>query len=192
MEWYPAAKYFTNALSSTNPTPGGGAAAAMAGTMGCALAIMAAGTTLKRKTTSIQNRQLLENSLKNLQTFKLQLESLIQEDANAYGAYLAAKKMEANDETRSVAIEESLWAAAQVPADTATTAVHCLQEIDKMKEAVAPVIQSDVLCARHLLKSAIACAIENIKANKAYITNKGHLLALEKQLVLLNSQENYG
>ena len=51
MEWYTAADKFIEALASSDPTPGGGAAAASAGAMGCALAMMAVGTTLKRKAT---------------------------------------------------------------------------------------------------------------------------------------------
>ena len=43
MEWFTAAQHFTKALASAEPTPGGGAAAAHAAAMGCALAMMAAG-----------------------------------------------------------------------------------------------------------------------------------------------------
>ena len=62
MEWFTAAERFTAALASSDPTPGGGAAAAHAGAMGCALALMAVQTTLKRKSTQTDARNRLEKS----------------------------------------------------------------------------------------------------------------------------------
>ena len=41
MEWDKTAAKFVEALASAEPTPGGGAAAAMSGAMGCALVMMA-------------------------------------------------------------------------------------------------------------------------------------------------------
>ena len=182
MQWYPSAKCFTEALASSEPTPGGGAAAAMAGAMGCALALMAIGTTLKRASTPQKDLSPLQNGLQRLQSLKAQLDTLIQQDSQAYASYLAARKLPQQDSRRASAIEEALWAAAKVPTDTAKTAVHCLQEIDMIKESIAPVIESDVLCAIHLLKACIRCAIENIQANVAYIHNPEQKKKLEKDI----------
>ena len=77
MDWNIGAHQFTDALASSNPTPGGGAAAAMAGAMGCALVMMAAGTTLKSKNTPNEYRPLLEKSLHELERLHTQLKDLI-------------------------------------------------------------------------------------------------------------------
>ena len=64
MEWFKAAEKFNDALASSDPTPGGGAAAAMAATMGCALSIMAVQTTLKRKSTPQASKDRLTPALR--------------------------------------------------------------------------------------------------------------------------------
>ena len=180
MEWYTAAERFTEALATSDATPGGGAAAAMASAMGCALALMAAKTTLKRKNTPAEIRTRLDPAVKRLGALKTELKTYIHKDSEAYSAYLTAAKLPKNDPHRAKALESALWFAASVPADCAKTAVHCLQEIDKIKEIIAPVILSDIYCAQHLLKSGIKCSVENIQANVAFIQNKDHIAKLEK------------
>lgn len=185
MQWDTAADHFIEALASSDPTPGGGAGAAMAGAMGCALALMAVQTTLKRKSTSAQAQTLLTEGAKRISSLKMELKNLMQKDAEAYAAYLTAKKLPLGDSHRTKVLQDALWFAATVPADTATTAVHCLREIDRIKADIAPVIQSDVSCAQHLLRAAIRCAVENIRANAIYITNEERKEFLEKQVTSL-------
>ena len=180
MEWYTAAERFTEALATSDATPGGGAAAAMAGAMGCALALMAAKTTLKRKNTPAEIRTRLDPAVKRLGALKTELKTYIHKDSEAYSAYLAAAKLPKEDPRRPQALEDALWFAASVPADCAKTSMHCLQEIDKIKENIAPVILSDIYCAQHLLKSSIKCSVENIQANLVFIQNKDHIAKLEK------------
>lgn len=185
MEWNTAADRFIEALASSDPTPGGGAGAAMAGAMGCALALMAIGTTLKQKSTQPDTKGLLTQSSKRLHSLNTELKTLIQKDADAYAAYLVAKKLPKEDAHRPQVLQDALWFAATVPADTATTAAHCLREIDKIKGIISPVIHSDVLCAEHLLKASIRCAVENIRANQLYLTNEERKETLEKQIISL-------
>lgn len=172
MEWFKAAEKFNQALASADPTPGGGAAAAMAATMGCSLALMAALTTVNRKATAPQTKTRLEVHIRKLGALKTQLNGFIQEDGAAYSAYLVAKKLPKEDADRPKAMEDALIYAARVPTDTATTAIQCLREIEAIKDDIAPVILSDIYCAQHLLKTAIRCSVENIRANLAFIQNK--------------------
>lgn len=182
MNWDIAAEHFLKELSSSNPTPGGGAAAAMTGAMGCALAMMAVGTTLKSKSTSKEIYPKLENSLQRLQTFQETFHSFMKQDAIAYEEYLAARRLPKEDPQRPQALENALWKAASVPADTATTAVHCLQEMDTIKDIIATVIQSDVRCAEYLLRAAVRCAIENINANMSLMKDERKKTDLRKQI----------
>lgn len=182
MEWSKAAEKFNQALASSDPTPGGGAAAAMAAAMGCALALMAAQTTIKRKSTTQEVKDRLSTRVRILGGLNVQLNHYIAEDGAAYTGYLTAKKLPKENPNRDVALQDALLYAAKVPADTAVTALRCLQELDSMQDDIAPVILSDVQCARHLLKSAVACCIENIRANLVFINNETVLEKLNKQI----------
>lgn len=182
MEWFTAAERFTTALASSDPTPGGGAAAAHAGAMGCALVMMALGTTIKRKNTPDEIKIQLDKSLKRLGSLKTQLSSYVRKDGEAYTAYLTAAKLPKENPSRAKAIEQALVFAASVPADAAVTAVQILKEIDAVKDDVAPIIMSDIFCARHLLQAAIRCAVENIRANIVLLKNEDQKNSFEKQI----------
>ena len=184
MEWYTAAERFTEALASSDPTPGGGAAAAQAGAMGCALAMMAIGTTLKRKTISPDVKNRLEQSLKRLGALKNELKSYVQKDGEAYASYLTARKLPKENPSREEAIQNALLFAARVPSDAATTAVRALKETDTIKDDIAEVILSDVFCARHLLQACVRCAVESIRANLPYITHPDRIAELEKAVTI--------
>ena len=172
MEWFKAAEKFNESLSSSEPTPGGGAAAAMSAAMGCSLALMAAQTTLNRKFTTDEIKKRLDPHVRKLWALKAQLNHYIQEDGIAYSGYVVAKKLPKENIDREKAMQDALIYAARVPADTATTAIQCLREIDLIKDDISPIILSDIYCAQHLLKTSVRCCIENIKANLAFIKNE--------------------
>ena len=188
MNWNSAAEQFVEALSSPDPTPGGGAAAAMTGAMGCALALMAIGTTLKRKTLDAAVKARLEKHAQRLASFKVELKGYIQKDAQAYEAYLTAKKLPKENPARAQALENSLYFAASVPCDTATAAHHALREIKTCADDIAPIIFSDVLCAQHLLRACMHCALENVRTNLTYIQNPSQQEGLKKQITRLEKE----
>ncbi|MBO7237995.1 MAG: cyclodeaminase/cyclohydrolase family protein [Elusimicrobiaceae bacterium] len=172
MEWFKAAEKFNEALASSDPTPGGGAAAAMVAAMGYSLALMAARTTCKKKATSQEVKDRLSVALHKLAALKVQLNHFIEEDGEAYSAFVAAKQLPKEDSIRPQAMQEALIHAARVPMDTATTAIECLHELEPIVSDIAPIILSDIYCAQHLLKTSIRCCVENIKANLAFIQDE--------------------
>ena len=186
MQWSSGAEQFVSALASADPTPGGGSAAAMAGAMGCALLLMAAQTTLKRKGTSAENQAKLQTSIKKLNSLHVELKAAIEKDALAYQAYITARKLPKEDPARTQALQDALWTAAKVPADTATVCQHVLKELAVMENWIDKIIISDVICARQLFRCAVNCCPDNIRTNAAYITQTDRLEKLQK---ILNSLE---
>ena len=189
MAWADAAEQFTNALASSDPTPGGGAAAATSGAMGCALALMAIRTTLKRKSTPADFLPALQQAEQQFSALYIILQKLARQDAQAYAAYIEACKLPKENPTRAQAMQAALWQAALVPADTAVACAHALQAVAEIQEKIAPVIMSDLLCARHLLQGATACCVENLRANATYITDPERTKQLTK---LVETYESNG
>ena len=184
MEWDKTAAKFVEALASAEPTPGGGAAAAMSGAMGCALVMMAMQTTVNRKSTPENVKAKLVQSLKKMGSLKEELKNFIRKDGEAYAAYLVAKKLPKDTPAREQAVQDALVTAAKVPADTATTAIQCLREADLIKADIAPVILSDVYCGQHLLKACVKCSVESIKANLEFIKNNDWVTKFEQHITL--------
>ena len=83
---------FVSSVASSSPTPGGGSVAAHVGALGAALAQMVAGLTAGRKKYASVDAEMRELSLK-ASGLVTTLSTLVQRDADAYGAVSAAYKM---------------------------------------------------------------------------------------------------
>ena len=102
---------FLDAISSAEPTPGGGSAAALAGATGAALLAMVAGMP-KTRTNAIVEREALDQAHTELLALQETLVQLIDRDASAYDLVVAAfRKPKATDEDkveRKAAIHQTL------------------------------------------------------------------------------------
>ncbi|WP_428897725.1 Formiminotetrahydrofolate cyclodeaminase [Parelusimicrobium proximum] len=174
--WQSGAEKYIDALSSSDPAPGGGSAAGIAGAIGASLASMAVSTTLKLKKTPPENKPFLTSLLSDLTLVISKLKSLSLEDAEAYQNYIDTKKASPDDKA---AADKALSAAAMVPVNTAGAVMSVLALLNGEAMAkISPIIISDAKCARHILASALMCCRENIDINLAFIKDETtlHLL----------------
>ena len=105
-------------FSSSDPTPGGGSAAALASAIGAALLTMVAGLP-KTRSGSDEDRQALAAAIGSLTETRHQLSEAIDADRVAYDRVVAAYKLaRSTDEEKSVrkaAIQRALRGAIDVP-----------------------------------------------------------------------------
>lgn len=113
---------FLDDLSSGNPTPGGGSAAAIMGAMGAALVSMVCNVTIGKKgyeEVEAEMRAILHDSEK----VRRRLTAMVPEDIAAFDSILAGYKMpKATDDekaARAAAIQAGLRRATEVPLDCA-------------------------------------------------------------------------
>ncbi|MEK7721496.1 MAG: glutamate formimidoyltransferase, partial [Elusimicrobiota bacterium] len=124
--WQAAANLFVDALATTNPTPGGGSAAAVSGAMGCALGAMAIGITLRGKKLDEGRKPALRSLLESLGGHKAALQSCVAEDAVSFDGFMEAMKIPKDDPERKVKMQAALKHAAEVPLKTARLASEAL------------------------------------------------------------------
>ena len=140
-------KDFLEKLASKNSTPGGGAAAAVAGAMGAALVEMVVNLT--------KNLELRTNNLRT------KLLKLADEDVVAFDAVMAAYKSK-----NKFKIKKALLKAIEVPEKTKKLA----NEVEKLAKIAAKKgnknALSDANTAIYLAQAAQKGAEENIKINK--------------------------
>lgn len=140
-------KDFLEKLASKNPTPGGGAAAAVAGAMAAALVEMVVNLT---KGLKLNTKNLREDLLK-----------LADEDCKAFDAVMTAYKSGSKSKIR-----EALQGAIEVPEETRQLA----KEVEKLARIAAKKGNknaiSDAKTAIYLAQAAQKGAEENIKTNK--------------------------
>jgi len=153
-------------LGGGSPTPGGGSAAALAGTLGAALVAMVARLTIGKKAYAAVEGRARE-ILAEAERLRTELRRLVDEDAAAYGGVSRAYKIPKDDPTRTRAVDDALLAAARTPAEIVKRArrVHQLAaEIGAIGNKNAT---SDARVAALLAGTAMDGALENIKVNVA-------------------------
>jgi glutamate formiminotransferase/formiminotetrahydrofolate cyclodeaminase len=151
-------------LAGGAPVPGGGSAAALAGTLAAALVAMVARLTIGRKAYASVERRAKE-ILAEADRLRAELRRLVDEDAAAYTRVSEAYKVPKDNAARAKTIDQALLGAAQVPLTVAsfTSTVRKLaQEMGQMGNKNA---RSDARVAEGLARAAMAGALENVRVN---------------------------
>ncbi len=159
---------FLDALGSSEPTPGGGTAAAIAGAMGASLLAMVAGLPRTRGNTD-EERAVLAGVQEALRPMRARFTALADSDAEAFNEVMAAYKLpKGTDEekaARSAAIQRGLQRATAVPLDTVRVAAAALAQATLVARLGNRSAASDVAVALGLLEAATLGATANVRIN---------------------------
>jgi formiminotetrahydrofolate cyclodeaminase len=155
-------------LASSDPTPGGGSAAALAGATAAALVAMVAAMP-RTRTGADEERRKLDAARALASVEGRRLRGFIDEDARAYDAVLAARRLPKDtDEQKAVrkaAMDQALGRAADVPLRTARACLIVLQEAVVAAEHGNPNARSDAVAAAALAWGGLVAALENVRIN---------------------------
>lgn len=128
---------FADEVSADSPAPGGGSVAALAGSLGAALAAMVANLTVGKKGYEADWKELDALALR-AQEVKARLLAVVDEDTNAFNDVLAAQKLPKGTEeektARAAAIQAGYRSATRVPLATAKA---CLEAARVSESAAA-------------------------------------------------------
>jgi formiminotetrahydrofolate cyclodeaminase len=159
---------FTDALASTDPTPGGGTASAVAGAMGVSLLMMVAGLQ-KTRGNNDQERAALAESRAALTGIRDRLLTLADTDTEAYNKVIAAFRLpKASDEdkaARKQAIQAGTRAATEAPLEIMRTVVEGIAHGKNVAQFGNSSAASDVRVAIELLEAAASGASANVEIN---------------------------
>ncbi len=159
-------------LASSDPVPGGGSAAALAGAMGAGLVAMVAELTAGRPEYAEHEAVIAELRARARASCDLLL-ALAEEDAVAYDAVVRARRMpkesEGEREARATALRGAMVEAARVPMRTAVAAGEVLE----LAERIAPIgnrnAVSDAGVAAQLAAAGLRGALLNVRINLPYL-----------------------
>jgi len=158
-------------LAGGAPTPGGGSAAALAGTLAAALVAMVARLTIGKKAYAGVDAQARE-ILAEAEQLRGELRRLVDEDAAAYAGVSQAYKTPKADPGRAQAIDDALLAAARPPADVVKHGRRLLALAQTIEHIGNKNAVSDARVAGMLARTAIDGATENVNANLAAVSDK--------------------
>ena len=155
-------------LSSREPIPGGGSAAALAGALGAALLSMVAALTVGR-TASAAGADAVAQLATSAGAVQADLLALVTQDADAYRTVVEARRLprvsDAERTRRSRRIQEATRGATVVPLRTAKRALATLELAEQLVPIGNAHAISDVGVAAHLAAAAVRGALLNVRIN---------------------------
>lgn len=162
-------------LAKKTPTPGGGAAAAMAGCMGTALFLMTVRFSQGKKA-NVDREEDLAKVEALLQDHLDRLMPMAERDCKSFdlvsAAYGMAKETDQEKELRSKAIQEAMVGAMVVPEETQAMIRDVFVAMDRVADCIGKAIVSDLASGAALLLAAAEGAFLNVRINAAYLTNR--------------------
>lgn len=145
-------KEFLEALSSKEPTPGGGGASALVAAVSCSLCSMVANLTTGKKKYA-QYQEKIDEYLMVLEQKNLVLQNDIKKDAEAFAPLAAAYSLDKSTPDYDNIMEKALYDAAKAP-------LEILEDI----YSLVPIIEDLTVCGSRLAISDVAVAAVCCKA----------------------------
>jgi len=159
-------------LSSSSPVPGGGAVAALAGSLAASLVSMVANLTCGKR-----GYEGVESEMHEVQAaaeeLRDRLTELIEEDIAAFKAVMAAYRLPKEGPTRPGEIEEALKRACAVPDETAEHCMKTLELAGIVAERGNRNAVSDAGAAAALAAAGLEVALLNVEINLRSIGDEG-------------------
>lgn len=173
-----------DAFASTDPTPGGGSAAALSGAVGASLLAMVAAMP-KTKTGADNERKSLDTSGLELQKLRKRLTELIDEDTRAYdlvtSAYRLPKGTDDEKAVRAAAIQSAMRAATEAPLETMRACDAVIREGACVVQNGNPNAVSDMSVGLEMAMAGLRGAERNVAINLGSLKDEAYKLEAESE-----------
>lgn len=181
---------FLAALGSGAPTPGGGAAAAVAGALAAALAEMVANFTVGRPKYAGVDATMRQIAVRAAD-LRGRLLALAEDDERAFAlvsaAYRLPKATDEERERREDAIQSALAAAMQPPSGVMECACEVIELASEVASSGNATVVSDAGCAALIGEAAVRAGALNVLANVVNLRDAA--LAAEKRQAIIQLEE---
>ncbi|GAB4152880.1 MAG: cyclodeaminase/cyclohydrolase family protein [Planctomycetota bacterium] len=164
-----------DSLAAKTPTPGGGAAAAMAACMGTALFLMVI-RFARGKKVNADREQDLARAEERLQQLLDLLKPMAERDCAAFDRVAAAYKMprgtESEQALREKAVQEAMVGAMVVPEETLCMVRDVCEAMAGVVPRIGKSTLSDLASGAALLRAGAESALLNVRINAGFLTNR--------------------
>lgn len=173
---------FVLALSSKEPTPGGGPAGAAAGAFACSLGMMVCNISIGKKKLEAYDASnaVIRTALERLRENFLHC---MDKDAECFlplsAAYSMPKSTPEEKEKREVVMEKALNMACEVPMELVMRSMEVIELLTQLSDQCSKLVLSDIQTAAALLKACGHSGLINVKANTVLMQDKENAEKLE-------------
>jgi formiminotetrahydrofolate cyclodeaminase len=176
---------FLRAVGSGNPTPGGGAASAVAAALAAALAEMVAQFTIDKPAYASVDREM-RLVIGQAEKLRDELLALVEEDERGFAAvslaYGRSKTTEEEQTERSAAIQRALYTAMRAPLAIMERGCQVMALAQQVAQSGNRRLASDAGCSALLGESAVRTAGLNVLANAVLLKDKAASLQAREQV----------
>lgn len=159
---------FVDEVSRESPAPGGGSIAALAGSLGAALASMVSNLTANKRG-SKKVDDILNESADRLQEIKFKLVKAVDDDTNAFNAYMDARRLpnktEEEKKIREKTMQNGLKQAVHVPLNTAQLSFEAIEIAEVVAKNGNPASITDVGVGVQSAYTGVLGGIYNVLIN---------------------------
>jgi formiminotetrahydrofolate cyclodeaminase len=179
---------YLDRLASADPTPGGGSAATLVGAMGAALCAMVGRITAAGKRYAAVRDEALGIAAA-ADALRERLAAARPLDEAAYGAVVAASALASgNDDekrARTAALQSALVGAAEAPLVAAGLCAEGIALAARTGALGNTHLVSDVECALHFFRAALAASVANVRINHRFIHDRAVVRAQDERLIAI-------
>ena len=179
------------AFRSSEPTPGGGSASALAGAVGASLLAMVAGLPKPKASTESELAELADAGTR-CAALAVQLEALIDDDSTAYEMVVSAFRMPKGTEeekaARTAGIQRALGAATETPLQMMRHCAGALAAAAAVAALGNPNASSDVQVAIGLLRAGLNGAQANVEINLGSLKDEAYVAQVRQEASRLIGQ----
>lgn len=173
---------FLDATAKRAAVPGGGAVAAVAGALACAMARMVTAYSIGKNTPD-EARTEIEKVGKRLASVDNLFRALMTQDAEAYAAMTAAAKARRSDsESTAKTYQDAVLAAISVPMEMAALASDTLGTLDSFKTMANRHLMSDLGVAAVLADATARTAAYSVRINLNELSTSELRIRIENEL----------
>jgi glutamate formiminotransferase/formiminotetrahydrofolate cyclodeaminase len=182
---------FIDEVSRGTPAPGGGSIAALAGSLGAALASMVANLTQGKAGDEAAERQLLAAAEK-AQRVKDALMLAVDEDTSAFSAYMDARRLPAGTAEekahRAARMQAGLKLAIEVPLRTAHLSYEAMETAELAMQHGNPNSITDAMVGFTIAAAGVRGGVWNVLINLKGITDAAYVAEMRPACAALMQQ----
>ena len=182
---------YLDELASAAPAPGGGSAATLVGALAAALCAMVARITAGAPKHAAV-RDAAEALARDADALRGAFLELRPADEAAFAAVVAAQALPRDSDVersaRTAALQRALTHAAAVPLGTAARSVDAFALAERTAALRNPHLDSDIACALHFARAALAASAENVRINHRYLHSGATIATQAAQLADLEAR----
>jgi glutamate formiminotransferase / formiminotetrahydrofolate cyclodeaminase len=155
---------FLETVANSDPTPGGGSVAALAGALAAGLAGMVARNTVGKKKYAGVEAVMREQAAK-ADAVRALLTGAITEDSESFDQIMVAMRLPKEESTRAERIRAATQVAAEVPLETARRSLEAMQCLGVIAAQGNLNAVTDAAAGVHMALAAVEAAVLNVLVN---------------------------